>query len=257
MMCLLIHIGLPAEFVTWILILYHEAESVVHHKNWLTESFLLKCGVQQGCPLSCHLFNLVGQVLIYSLRDSGYFEWWLFAGDPCSMYADDIALFISDMTQLTSILKHITYVGYFTGLTLNIDKTIAFDLTASSCLKIAGVEVRSAPVKYLGVTLGLGDLSKQNFEKPLRDARAALSKWSKRSLTIDAKILVLKTFVILVFVHVMNTTYISMNQLDVVQKLCWDFLWQGWNKVKPSVMYASMENGGYNMANIKSILHGL
>ncbi len=74
LMTLLIHMGLPLEFVTWISIIYTGAISSVKHKNWLTKTFPLLRGVQQGCPLSCHLFNLVAQVLIYSLQDCGYFE---------------------------------------------------------------------------------------------------------------------------------------------------------------------------------------
>ncbi len=73
MMSLLIHMGFPNIFVPWMLVLYKLAMSCVWHKGWLTEFFFLKQGVHQGCLLSCHLFNLVGQVLIYSLRDHGYF----------------------------------------------------------------------------------------------------------------------------------------------------------------------------------------
>ena len=64
---LLIYMGFPADFVTWITIMYDGATSLVRYKNWLMESFPLLWGVRQGCLLSCHLFNLVGHVLIYSL----------------------------------------------------------------------------------------------------------------------------------------------------------------------------------------------
>ncbi len=83
----------PPVYVTWLFVLYNQAISVVHHKNWLSNTLTLLQGVRQGCPLSCHLFNFIGQVLIYSLYDYGYFKWWMFCGDPCSLYADDIALF--------------------------------------------------------------------------------------------------------------------------------------------------------------------
>ncbi len=75
---LLTHIGLPAKYIIRINILYHQSESVVQYKNWLSVPFVLGCGVCQGCDLLCHLFNLVRQVLIFSLRDCGYFEWWTF-----------------------------------------------------------------------------------------------------------------------------------------------------------------------------------
>ena len=87
--------------------------------------------------------------------------------DPCSLYADDIAIFLSDLSQLGPVLAHIDWVGSFTGLKLNLDKTIAFDSRAQGKLKVSGVEIRCAPVKYLGTYLGLGDMSHLNFETPL------------------------------------------------------------------------------------------
>lgn len=58
--------------------------------------------------------------------------------DLCSLYADDTAIFLSDITQLAAVLCHI---GTFMGLCLNMDKTIVFDPKASDKIKSAGVEV--------------------------------------------------------------------------------------------------------------------
>ncbi len=66
-------IGIPSEFLQWVRIMYHEVTSCVRHKNWLMPQFVLGRGVHQGCPLSCHLFNLVSQVLIYTLQQQGLF----------------------------------------------------------------------------------------------------------------------------------------------------------------------------------------
>ncbi len=89
--------------------MYLGAESVVRHNNWLTDVFPFQRGVRQGCPLSCHLFNLVGQVLIYHLRDNDFFSWWTKAGDPCSLYTDDMAIFVKNIAQLSSILEEISF----------------------------------------------------------------------------------------------------------------------------------------------------
>ncbi len=141
MMALLLHMQFPPVYVSWLFVLYNQAISVVHHKNWLSNTLTLSWGVRQGCPLSCHLFNLVGQVLIYSLWDYGYFEWWTFYGDPCSLYVDDIALFLSDLSQLEMVIKHIDWVGHFTGLYLNLSKTIAFDPEIMEPLNRNGIVV--------------------------------------------------------------------------------------------------------------------
>ena len=67
MMTLLLHMDFPPLYVSWLFVLYYQAVSVIYHKNWLSKSLILSQGMRQGYPLSCYLFNLVGQVLIYSL----------------------------------------------------------------------------------------------------------------------------------------------------------------------------------------------
>ena len=89
---------------------------------------------------------------------------------------------------------------------------------------MAGVAVRSVPVKYLGAYLGLGDLWKLNFEQPLQKMHSVIAHW-RRYLTLDARILVIKTFLFSVFIHVLNAVYIINEQIDLIQKLLSDFLW--------------------------------
>ncbi len=257
MFTLLAHMGFPPEFISWIALLYTHAISVVKYNNWLTEPFNLLCRVHQGCHLSCHLFNLVGQVLIFSLRDFGYFEWWHFMNDPCSLYADDTAIFLSNLAQMKPVLDHIALMGSFTGLRLNLEKTIAFDLSTVHKLLVSGICVCNAPVKYLGAFLGLGDLSHLNFEQPLKKARAVIGRWLKHSLTLDARILVIKTFIFSVFVHILNTVSVSSTQMDIMQKMVTDFLWRGRSRVKLSTMMADYACGGLKMLHVRNVVHAL
>ena len=148
--------GFPDTYVSMIQTMYIDVASAVHHQNRLTPTFDLGRGVCQGCPHSCHLFNLVGQVLIYYLQDNGFFLWWSFSGDPCSLYVDNTALFLFYKKELSPILSAITEVGTFTGLTLNIDKTIAFSPVQTTPTTCGRVVIAAKPVKYLGTVLGLG-----------------------------------------------------------------------------------------------------
>ncbi len=63
---LLWKIKVPQYFIKWASLMYQDAFSCVKYNNWLMPLFPLRHGVKQGCLLSCHLFNLVGQVLVYS-----------------------------------------------------------------------------------------------------------------------------------------------------------------------------------------------
>ena len=217
--------------------MYNNIYSSVRFKNWLTPQIQLQQGVWQGCPLSCHLFNLVGQVLVFHLRDHGFFDWWKQHGDPCSLYADNTTIFIESLSQLATLIVEIQCVGHFTGLHLNLNKMIVLSLHDKP-QKISGVQVDNKPMKYLGTHLGTGDLSDINFSVPLQKAWNSIQNWNKRHLILMGKVLVAKTFIASLFVHVMNTTFLQTQQLQFIQQLLSDFIWQGCAKVKNSVCCA-------------------
>ena len=86
------------------------------------------------------------------------------------MYADDGTLFVENLTQLPGIIRHIQMVRKYTGLNFNLDKTVAFSHHQKIPISITGVLAHSAPVKYLGVIVGAGDLTMQNFTHVLEKA---------------------------------------------------------------------------------------
>ena len=176
---LLEKIGLPLDFISWVKIMYTDVSSSVCHNNWLSPSIMLEHGVCQGCPLSCHLFNLSSQVLIFHLWNKGLFKWWFKNGDPCSLYADDTAIFVQNPQQLSLIIDGILLVGTYSGLELNLSKTIAYQVGVKPHM-VLGVEVASKPVKYLGAFLDITDVSKINFKEPLTGVRNNIHKWNKR-----------------------------------------------------------------------------
>ncbi len=108
----------------------------------------------------------MGQVLVFHLRDYGFFDWWKHHGDPCSLYADNMTIVIESLSQLATLIIEIQCVGHFTGLHLNLNKMIVLSLHDKP-QKISGVQVDNKPMKYLGTHLGTGNLSDINFSVPL------------------------------------------------------------------------------------------
>ncbi len=94
--------------------------------------------------------------------------WWG-DRDPAFLYADDGTLFVQNAEQLPGIIAHIKWVGKFTGLSLNLNKTIAYNHKHGSRI-ISGIKISNDPVKYLGALIGDGDLSSANFEHLLKKA---------------------------------------------------------------------------------------
>ncbi len=76
------------------------------------------------------------------MHDHGLFDWWMKWGDPCSLYADDTAIFLGNLSNLLRTIQTIMDVGTFTSLQLNLSKTIAFAMLGNK-RNIAGVEVDS------------------------------------------------------------------------------------------------------------------
>ena len=95
MIQLLCKMGYPEDLIQWVNLIYTRSYSMLRYKGWFSEEFNLLQGVCQGCPLSCHLFNLVSQVTIYYLHQKGIFAQLLLEAqddfDPSSMFADDVA----------------------------------------------------------------------------------------------------------------------------------------------------------------------
>ncbi len=113
------------------------------------------------------------------------------------------------------------------------------------------------PAKYLGAFLGNSDITGMNFEKVLIKARSIAARWRKCSLTLPARITVLKTFIFSVFVHVLNIVEITLAQIDTIQRILNDFLWRGKDRVKFMSVCGSWDMGGLKMLNVKNVVHVL
>ena len=164
------------------------------------------------------------------------------------MYADDTTIFLHDLSQLAKVIQHIHWVGTFTGLSLNINKTITFNSEIIGKRILTEVSTRNTPVKYLEAFLGLGDLMKLNFEQPLRKAHGIM--WNNHHLTLNAQILISKTFLFSVFTHLLNSIFLTAHEIDVIQKLVSDFVWRGRNKIRPLVMCGPYTLGGLKMLRV-------
>ncbi len=146
---------------------------------------------------------------------------------------------------------------YFHGLHLNLDKTIVYSPVQTQLVTVSGVQIDSRPVKYLGAFLGSGDLLQMNFEMPLRKLRIKMNKWNKRHLSLFARVTVTKTFLYSLFTHVLNSIFITTDQLNFLQLLLNEFLWRGWGKIKQSTCCAQVKDGGLNMIHVKNCVHFL
>ncbi len=174
------------------------------------------------------------------------------------MYIDDIALVADSVHALPKLIQDINYCREFTDLWLNNDKCVCYDPSASMDYLVADVAVMSSPVKYLGVFIGIShDLHIRNFEGPLRKMKEKAKHWHSRFISLEGSILVAKVLLLSCFTHIMNCTFVSSDQVTVLQNFLSDFIWHGRNKVKLSVFSLPYSLGSMKMINVKYFVHKL
>ncbi len=73
------------------------------------------------------------------------------------------------------------------GLSLNVSKTIAFDLHAIQPYLVDEVKVSNEPVKYLGSFLGIGpQVEQKNFENIWSKMQVKIHQWWNRGISLQA-----------------------------------------------------------------------
>ncbi len=151
-------------------------------------------------------------------------------GDPVSLYADDVVIVMRDLSQLKLITELIQQCGKYMGLTHNLQKTVMFSQTLQGDTQLHGVPIMSEPVKYLGAYLGDSSAAEnKNFEHIVVKFKQIAKRWRECKLTIPARITVLKCMILSVAIHILSTTHNSSEQLQILQKMCNDFVWHGQN----------------------------
>ena len=160
-----------------------------------------------------------------------------------------------------NFLKLIEEYRFCSGLKINHDKseimllgncssTPQQDNSVSCHLKIKTV------VKILGVyfTYDLRAKQKLNVDDLISSIQQKLRIWRWRDLTIIGRIQIVKTFIIPIFLY--SPSLISVNREFVkdVNKIIFDFIWKGKDKIKRAALISDIEDGGLKAPHLDSII---
>ena len=63
------HFNFGDSFITWVKVIYKNAESCVTNNGWLTQPIEIQRGIRQGCPLSALLFLLIVEILALKIKE--------------------------------------------------------------------------------------------------------------------------------------------------------------------------------------------
>lgn len=121
--------------------------------------------------------------------------------------------------------------------------------------EIENFEIKNS-VKILGVHFTYDSRAKRmlNFDEIVTSIKQKLDIWRWRDLTMFGRIQIVKTFIIPIFLYRASMVCCDQEFVKEVNKIIFDFIWKGKDKVKRSVLVRDIEDGGLKAPHLYSMI---
>ena len=223
--------------------------------------FQVQKGVRQSDPLSACLFILVIEVLAVNIRSNknikgitiGNFEIKL------NIFADDLTAFLSNKASCDNLMSTLEQFRECSGLIVNKDKTEAHWLGKfyeNPPALLHDIKKINKPIKILGVFFTYNKTLDYtlNFDGVIQSIANTLKLWKWRNLTLFGRIQIIKTFIIPKLCYRTNIIILDASLLKEINRLLFQFIWNGKDKIKRSVLINNYDKGGLKMFHIDSYI---
>jgi len=258
--------GFGPSFIHWIHTFYNNISSCVLNNGFSTQPFAVERGVRQGDPLSAFLFIMVLEILCISIRNNKDIHGIEVDNEEIKLglFADDLTGFLKNDLSLTNFLKLIEDYGSCSGLEINHEKSEILLLgnrayTSQECNvvpdNIHNIKVKKS-VKILGVhfSYAFQVRHKLNVDELISAIQQKLRIWKWRDLTIIGRIQIVKTFIIPILLYRASLIQMGKDFVKQANKIIFDFIWKGKDKVKRSTLVGEIEDGGLKAPHLESII---
>jgi len=247
------------SFIRWVNTFYSNIQSCVMNNGFSSVHFDVMRGVRQGDPLSPYLFIIALETLAIYIRGSDEIKGINLRDEhdvKLTAFADDMTSFLKDDQSVDNLLKVLNDFGLCSGLKLNKSKLEACYLGTSSPTEFhTNVDIKSC-IEILGIFFSYNkkEAAKSNFESILDSLKKKLNLWRWRNLTVLGRIQIVKTFAISKFLYRASQLPLSNEIIKSANKIIFDFIWKGKDKVKRRALINNIENGGLNMIHLESLI---
>ena len=180
-------------------------------------------------------------------------------------YADDVAIVTENNDEsISQIFLEYMKLTRSSGLTLNADKTEILNLsnsdknstTASYMYQDLIIKHKPA-ITICGNYLSLNenDCYQNNVLSKIDKLASQLNRWKGRNLSINGKMIIVKTFAISQLIFTSQFQTIRPREVKKIESLCYSFVWNGMDRVKRNVIKSGRENGGINGIDVESFFY--
>ena len=223
---LLQHYGIPEKFISLIRSSYEDMACRVIHAGQLTDSFMVKTGVRQGCLLSPFLFLLAIDWIMKKTtknRRNGI-QWTPWSQLEDLDFADDLALLSHSHKQMQEKTEQLNTVSTQLGLNINRSKTKTMKANTknNNPITLNGEPLEETDAfTYLGSTINKTGGTEEDVKARIQKARVAfimLRKiWRAKRIKINTKMRLFNSNVKAVLLYGAETWRTTQKTLKKIQ----------------------------------------
>ena len=249
--------------IQWTQILYNEFKIVIQNNGHFSSYIYVTRGLHQGGPCSSLFFLICAEIMAIMLRDNKSVK-----GIPVKdflntlgQYADDADIFsIYDQGSINTIFQILEEFRMLSGFALNYDKTTILRIGSlkdanASLFTQRTVAWTNEPINVLGVWVS-SDFPKimdKNFNEIIEKMEKVLNKWSTKSMSLLAKVLVVNSLVISLYEYrMMVLPNISETTYRRIKNIITKFIWSGGkSKIAYDVLIQKKHDGGAGLIDLR------
>ena len=250
------------SFIKWVKTIYNNAEACLSNNGWTSKPFKIQRGIRQGCPLSALLFLLVVEILGNQIRKNTNDGLEIKVKEEkryiqVAQLADDTTVFLKNEQAVKNCLHVIKEFGKVTGLKLNMEKTEGLWLGRGKNRgdNFADINWKNEVVKALGVHFGFNkkEIEEKNWRSKVENVKKILNKWKYRDLSMQGRILIVKTLALSQIVYLVSSICIPKWAINEINKELYSFVWKYTrDKICRKVLINDLNKGGMKMLDLKS-----
>ena len=265
----LIAYGFGPSFVNVFKTLYGDITARIMVNGFMSESIRIGRGVKQGDALSCALFIICIDPILRNINNNKKIEEINKNGFKCAAYADDISIICkNNLKSIQQVFEEYSRLTMRSGLELNADKTEILILNNGRVEEMnivynnENITIKTvSKLKICGLWFCADSIDeyRQNVREKIMKMESQLKMWSKRHLTMEGKILIVKTFGLSQMIYGMQGYGIKQEELIQTERIIFQFIWssnenkKGIDRIKRSIMKNEYIHGGLNVTDVDSL----
>lgn len=238
--------------------LYNNAESRIIINGQLTESFKIKRGVRQGCPLSPLLYIIAFDKLLNQINRNPTIKGIELPTKKETKtivaFADDLTVVVKDENAIQETIKEIAHYAKESGARINKEKTKLLYLGNLQPKQNYGFSVVQE-IKILGITFNKQGVATRTWDLLEQEIKKTMTDFTQEKIPLMARAQIIKSVIIPKCNYAFAAACPQQKWLSRMEKLCFQFIWEGktqWVAQKKLKMPVNM--GGLQLPDFQQLV---